>query len=98
MLSGNGCNVADPCIFEFFVSFCVHSWLDFHNEALNFIHPAWSRHERAADLRSHQTGAIRRRRAQVSAFAADGLRVDAVGHGVVCVERERRTDCGFLGF
>ena len=84
--------------FEFFVSFCVHSWLAFHHEIVAAFNFARLGHERAADIRPHQAGAIRRRRAQVSAFVADGLHVDAVGHGVVCVERERRTDCGFLGF
>src|ERR1035437_2679848 len=84
--------------FEFFVSFCVHSWLSFHDEIVAVVHFARPGRERAANLRFNQTGAVRCRRAQVSAFVADWLRVDAVGHGVVCVERERRTECGFLGF
>jgi uncharacterized protein YqiB (DUF1249 family) len=89
---------AESCVLNFSCSFVSIRGLISENETVAVVYSTRLGRERAADLRPHQTGAVRRRRSQVSAFVADWLRVDAVGHGVVCVERERRTNCGFLGF
>ena len=83
-------------LLNFFVSIRVNSWFNFENETVAFVHFARRRHGVAAGLWPRQTGAARRRRAQISAQLRRRRRAHAARHGVVRLEREQRTHRGFF--
>ena len=76
--------------------FRVNSWLDFHNEVVAVIHFARIRVRTAADLWIDQSAKICGVGSKISAKSAHWNFLDVVWDGVVCLERQHRTYCGFL--